>query len=150
MRTVCSVTDDSSLGGSAGLAASPCFPVSACFASFGGSCAVALTAWPEIISNAAIALRLRNFFIISLRNLFFWLPADRTYKRQSNRLRVFIHPCNGHWLRIDSSRQWLRGFAPPHGRRAPRRQIFPRGYRVVRRFEQSELIRAVSELLGRW
>src|ERR1700728_4804282 len=102
MRTACSVTDDSSLGASAGFAASPDFPASAGFASFAGSCAATLVAWPEKISSVAIALRLRDFFIISLPDLFSRRTANGTDERQRNRLRVFIRSGHAHRNRINS------------------------------------------------
>src|ERR1700728_547467 len=150
MRTASSVTDDSSLGASAGFAASADFPAPAGFASFAGSCAATLVAWPEKISSVAIALRLRNLFIISLPGLFSRFIANRTDKRQRNRLRIFIGSGHAHRMRVHSGRK--RGIRAPVPRShwAPRRQIVPRVYRVVRRLKQSELIGTVGEPLRRW
>src|ERR1700722_16834993 len=150
MRTVCSVTDDSSLGASAGFAASPDFPTSAGFASFPGSCAATSAAWPEKTSSVAIALRLRNFFIISLRDLFSRLTADRTDKRHRNRLPILVRSGHAHRIRINSGRKRGIRTLAPRRRWAARRQILPRGYRVVRRFKQRELIGTVGEPLRRW
>src|SRR3984957_16887050 len=150
MRTVCSVTDDSSLGASAGFAAPPDFPASAGFASFPGSCAATLVAWPEKISSVAIALRLRNFFIISLPDLFSSLTAHRTDKRQRNRLRIFIRPAHAHRIGVNSRRKRRIRTLAARSRGAPRCQILPGGNRVVRRFKQSELIGTVGDPLRRW